>query len=129
MPDECDGGAQAWLLVPVSPALMDGLAAFEADPPTLRTTIPPKINGDLEPVLGHVGRRLGWRPFSFSARSKSAHAPESLAVRKRLLHHAALARAYIGKFRQWAVSPGQLVTLLQQQSSRIVGVGKGAGAQ
>jgi len=47
-----DGDAKAWLLVPLSPAMIDALAAFEADEADLEDEPDLEDSGDAEPSLG-----------------------------------------------------------------------------
>jgi hypothetical protein len=54
----------AWLLVPLSPAMMDALAAFEADQADLEDDDPAEDNGDAEPSLGATddkNQEKAWR--------------------------------------------------------------------
>jgi hypothetical protein len=61
LPDE---GEAAWLLVPLSPATMDALAAFEADEADLEEEPDLEEGGDLEPSLGATNdknQEKAWR--------------------------------------------------------------------
>jgi len=62
--DDDEGGSGAWLLVLLSPALLDALAAFEADEADLEDDDPAEENGDAEPSLGATNdknQEKAWR--------------------------------------------------------------------
>lgn len=57
LPDDLGGEGVAWLLVPLSPALLDALAAFEADEADLDAEPDDEEGGDGEPSLGATNDR------------------------------------------------------------------------
>jgi len=63
--DLTGGDGEAWLIVPATPALIDALAAFEAELADLEDDDPREEGADAEPSLGSIDNRMdqdqAWR--------------------------------------------------------------------